>query len=66
MQSDLDNQLHIGAVPMLAVYGFPHRGGSAQGLEKRWPFPRCEGGIHRAAGSEPMLSSAGWIKSPPD
>ena len=23
MQSDLDNQLHISAVPMLAIYGFP-------------------------------------------
>ena len=39
-QSDLDNQLHISAVPMLAIYGFPQSAEeiSAGRSRRRWRF----------------------------
>ncbi len=48
VQSDLDNQLHISAVPMLAIYGSrSQQKKSAQARRSAQPSRKCQKRIHR-------------------
>ena len=63
-QSDLSNQLHISAVPMLAFYGFPQAAEEVSaGPARRSHSCRRTGGISSPAAAAMTLSSSSWTGS---
>ena len=55
VQSDLDNQLHISAVPMLAIYGFPQSAECEKYLLNFFKSYRCHHGPHFLSKTERCL-----------
>ena len=63
IQSDLDNMLHISAVPMLAFFGFPSSAeevsagpGEAIAFPAEGPLPKTFGGVRAGAGNNGLLT----------